>query len=95
MKLTDVDALLKSHCIALNGEYESCAECLGTPYGCCCLEIKGEDIYAAPTIYAIPVEWLINRANDPERAPLYRRYAQMLYEEWQKEQEAQEVKEDT
>ena len=42
----------------------------------------------APTIDAIPVEWLIDRANDPERAPLYRRYAQMLYEEWQKEQEA-------
>lgn len=42
-----------------------------------------------PTIDAITVEWLIDRANDPERAPLYRRYAQMLYEEWQKEQEAQ------
>lgn len=41
-----------------------------------------------PTIDAIPVEWLIDRANDTERAPLYRRYAQMLYEEWQKEQEA-------
>ncbi len=37
---------------------------------------------------AVPVGWLIDRANDPERAPLYRRYAQMLYEEWQKEQEA-------
>lgn len=34
---------------------------------------------------AVPVGWLIDRANDPERAPLYRRYAQMLYEEWQKE----------
>ena len=42
---------------------------------------------AIPTIDAIPVEWLIDRANDPERAPLYRRYAQMLYDEWQKEQE--------
>jgi hypothetical protein len=42
------------------------------------------------TIDAIPVEWLIDRANDPERAPLYRRYAQMLYEEWQKEQEVQD-----
>ncbi len=42
----------------------------------------------APTIAAIPVEWLIDRANDHERAPLYRRYAHMLYEEWQKEQEA-------
>ena len=49
-----------------------------------------EDIRNAPTIDAIPVEWLIEQANDPERAPLYRRYAQMLYEEWQKEQEAQD-----
>ena len=39
---------------------------------------------------AIQIGWLIDRANDPERAPLYRRYAQMLYEEWQKEQEAQD-----
>ncbi len=41
-----------------------------------------------PTIDAIPIGWIIDRANDPERAPLYRRYAQILYEEWQKEQEA-------
>ena len=48
------------------------------------------NITDAPTIDAIPVGWLIDRANDPERAPLYRRYAQMLYEEWQKEWEAQD-----
>lgn len=47
------------------------------------------------TIAAIPVEWLIERANAPERAPLYRRYAQMLYEEWQKEQEAHDVRTQT
>ena len=41
-----------------------------------------------PTIDAIPVEWLDDRANDITRAPLYRRYAQMLMDEWQKEQEA-------
>lgn len=45
-----------------------------------------------PISYAIPIGWLIDRANDPERAPLYRRYAQMLYEEWQKEKEAQDGK---
>lgn len=45
--------------------------------------------FTPQVVDAIPVEWLIDRANDPERAPLYRRYAQMLYEEWQKEQEAQ------
>lgn len=46
------------------------------------------DAANAPTIDAIPVEWLIDRANDSKRAPLYRRYAQMLYDEWRKEQEA-------
>ena len=51
-----------------------------------------EDIDNAPTIDAISVGWLIDRANDPERAPLYRRYAQMLIEEWNKEQEAQDGK---
>ena len=45
-------------------------------------------IDAITSVDAVPVGWLIDRANDPERAPLYRRYAQMLYEEWQKEQEA-------
>ena len=39
-------------------------------------------------VEAIPVRWLIDRANDPERAPLYRRYAKMLIEDWNKEQEA-------
>lgn len=42
----------------------------------------------APTIDAIPVDWLDDRANDITRAPLYRRYAQILIDEWQKEQEA-------
>ena len=43
-----------------------------------------------PTIHAIPVEWLDDRANDITRAPLFRRYAQQLLDEWQREQEAQE-----
>lgn len=43
-----------------------------------------------PTIDAIPVEWLDDRANDITRAPLFRRYAQQLLDEWQKEQEAQD-----
>lgn len=47
----------------------------------------------APTINAIPVEWLNDRIYDMKRAPLYRRYAEMLLMEWlqeQKEQEAQD-----
>ena len=47
----------------------------------------------APTIDAIPVEWLEDRVYDMKRAPLYRRYAEMLLMEWlqeQKEQEAQD-----
>ena len=47
-----------------------------------------EDIDNAPTVPAIPVEWLNDRAKDITRAPLYRRYAQMIIDEWQKEQEA-------
>lgn len=46
------------------------------------------NIADAPTIDAIPVDWLKDRANDITRAPLYRRYAQMLMNEWQNEQEA-------
>jgi hypothetical protein len=50
-------------------------------------------IKGAPTITAIPVEWLEDRVYDMKRAPLYRRYAEMLLMEWlqeQKEQEAQD-----
>ena len=43
--------------------------------------------FAPDVVDAIPVEWLDDRANDITRAPLYRRYAQMLMDEWQKEQE--------
>ena len=50
-------------------------------------ERVGSFIDNSPTIEAIPMGWLLDRANDPERAPLYRRYAQMLIEEWKKEQE--------
>ena len=50
-------------------------------------ESVGGFINNSPTIDAIPVGWLIDRANDPERTPPYRHYAQMLYEEWRKEQE--------
>lgn len=46
-----------------------------------------EDIDNAPTIGAIPVEWLYDRAKDITRAPLFRRYVQQLLDEWQKEQE--------
>lgn len=51
------------------------------------------NITDAPIIPAIPVEWLEDRVYDMKRAPLYRRYAEMLLMEWlqeQKEQEAQE-----
>lgn len=61
MRLIDADALLKSHCVALNGEYESCKECLEPPYGCCCLEIMGQDVNNATIVPAIPIEWLENR----------------------------------
>ena len=45
------------------------------------------DVANAPTVDVIPIDWLDDRANDITRAPLYRRYAQILIDEWQKEQE--------
>ena len=62
MRLIDVEALLSKNCMALkgpnDGEYDSCSECLWEPYGYCCMEMRGDLIYNAPTIDAIPVEWL-------------------------------------
>ena len=55
---------------------------VGEFFAKCCQGFEPE------VVEAIPVGWLIDRANDPERAPLYRRYAQMLVEDWNKEQEA-------
>lgn len=51
------------------------------------IQMAIEWISRVPTIDAIPVEWLDDRANDITRAPLFRRYAQQLLNEWQKEQE--------
>lgn len=89
MRLIDADALkeeIKFHPTSVS-VCMTVAEAKGQTYfKNRCLD----DIDNAPTINAIPVWWLIDRANDPERAPLYRRYAQMLYEEWQKGQEAQD-----
>lgn len=48
-------------------------------------------IEALPTIDAIPVEWLNDRIYDMKRAPLYRRYAEMLLMEWLQEQKEQEA----
>lgn len=45
-----------------------------------------------PTIDAIPVEWLEDRVYDMKRAPLYRRYAEMLLMEWLQEQKEQEAR---
>lgn len=89
MRMIDADALMLKIC----GEGCGCMpdQC-GYPYcGKEANEIRcrtGEYVENAPTIDAIPVGWLDDRANDITRAPLYRRYAQMLMDEWQKEQEA-------
>ena len=88
MRLIDADMLREHWHIS-----EKCEECHWNNRDCSkppyySLHDICEGIDEVPTIDAIPVGWIIDRANDPERAPLYRRYAQMLYEEWQKEQEA-------
>lgn len=44
-----------------------------------------------PTINAIPVKWLEDRIYDMKRAPLYRRYTEMLLIEWLQEQKEQEA----
>lgn len=44
----------------------------------------------APTIDAIPVEWIQAQVENEKRAPLFRRYAEALLTIWQKEQEAQD-----
>ena len=83
MKLIDADAKVTVQSFApMNEEYHhdemSVEQALdfATDEGC------------PPTIDAIPVEWLDDRANDITRAPLFRRYAQQLLDEWQQEQEA-------
>ena len=93
MRLIDADALLRSHCSALDGKYESCEECLKPPYGCCCLEIKGEDIHNAPTIDAIPVDWIEDMLREwhNNKAPFEAIGAVSgMLVRWYKEQEAQD-----
>lgn len=86
MRLIDADVLkeqIESHvvsmsvCLSMDEHYGKVTmreDCL-------------QDIANATTIEAIPIDWLDDRANDITRAPLYRRYAQMLIDEWQEEQE--------
>lgn len=64
MKLIDADALAKKCCINRE-EFETCEKCIEyyVKKGCsgiCYLEYRGEDVQNAPTIDAIPVEWLNN-----------------------------------
>ena len=82
MRLIDADTLVSKQAnIAMNFAKSDAQKSL-----------IGRIIYntnCAKTIDAIPVEWLDDRANDITRAPLFRRYAQQLLDEWQKEQEGE------
>lgn len=84
MKLVDLDQTIFVPVVdeAHGGVTVEMKMTVGEFFGKCCPGFEPE------AVEAIPVEWIIDRANDTERTPLYRRYAQMLYEEWQKEQEA-------
>ena len=87
MRLIDADVLkeqIESHvvsmsvCLSMDEHYGKVTmreDCL-------------QDIANATTVEAIPIDWLDDRANDITHAPLYRRYVQMLIDEWQEEQEA-------
>lgn len=58
------------------GHHSGAADCIAS------------EIATLPAVDAIPVEWLAERAYDTSRAPMYRRYARMMIDEWQREQEA-------
>ena len=46
-----------------------------------------ELIWEEPTVLAIPIDWINEKINDKSRAPLYRRYVEMLLSEWLKDKE--------
>jgi hypothetical protein len=81
MKLVDLDGVMfvpvvdETH----GGAVVEMKMTVGEFFAKCCQGFEPE------VVEAIPVEWLDDRANDITRAPLYRRYAQMLMDEWQKE----------
>lgn len=106
MRLIDADALAKKCCTGIE-EFGTCEKCLEyyARKGCdrtCYLEYRGEDVRNAPTIDAIPVEWLENRLNTlcfeamgsvalyGDRIGELAKSINEVMKLWQKEQEAQE-----
>lgn len=95
MRLIDADALAKKCCIGIEefGTCEKCLEYYARKGGdrICYLEYPGEDVRNAPTIDAIPVEWLeaheTEYIDDWGYEPVS---IGMALNMWQKEQEAQE-----
>ena len=93
MKLIDADALKET----IEFHPTSVSVCMTVAEAKGQTEFKNrclDDIDNAPTIDAIPVEWLEDRIYDMKRAPLYRRYAEMLLMEWLQEQKEQEAQDD-
>lgn len=84
MRLIDADALYNG---AMKDEYFDYVERDNDGRESFAYSCAMQRLAEAPTIDAIPVEWLDDRANDITRAPLFRRYAQQLLDEWQNEQE--------
>ena len=79
MRLIDADALIHTH--------ESEVAIIGKDWTVGDLAAA---IETAPTIDAIPVEWIQAQIENEKRAPLFRRYADALLTIWQREQEAQD-----
>lgn len=87
MRLIDADEVIER----INDRY--CDGCDHRNYvrcGACETDDCLSEIEESAEIDAIPVEWLEERVYDMKRAPLYRRYAEMLLMEWLQEQKEQE-----
>lgn len=95
MRLIDADALAKKCCTGIE-EFGTCEKCLEyyARKGCdrtCYLEYRGEDVRNAPTIDAIPVEWLRQKAEENSHyAEPYFAFAYVLHE-WQQTKSIEEL----
>lgn len=98
MRLIDADALAKKCCIDIE-EFGTCEKCLEhyASKGCdriCYLEYRGEDVQNAPTIDAIPVEWLEQQFYDNPNSQWAEKCRDVFtgWQKWQSMQKEQEAR---
>ena len=93
MRPIDADALIQD----MEMHVTTMSVCLTTIEARAKTEMKRtciSDVANAPTIDAIPVEWIETQIANEKRAPLFRRYAETLLTIWQNEQEEHHAAED-